>query len=99
MYEDDQDSTWADDLRCEVVHEFLTKIIGAAETAELDLPHIVVCRDDQTGSITYSGPFPDGVTALVFAERESALDRELNDGEPLNFGVAALFPWERADAR
>jgi hypothetical protein len=98
MSQDGSERSWAEDLRFEVVHDFLARIVGSAESVELDLPHIVVCRDDETGAVSYSGPFPDGVAALVFAERESAVDRELNDGEPLSFGVAALYPCERADA-
>ncbi|MFL6157647.1 MAG: hypothetical protein ACJ72D_16250 [Marmoricola sp.] len=98
MPDGDRESSWADDLRAEVVHEFLARLVGVAETAELELPHIVVCRDVETGSVSYSGPFPDGISAMVFADRESALDRELNDGVPLSFGVAALFPSECADA-
>jgi hypothetical protein len=93
---DDETSSWRDDLRGEVIHEFLSRIVSAAELAELDLPHIVVCRDDATGSVSYSGPFPDGVSALVFAEQESVVDLEMNDGDPLTFSVAALYPATRA---
>jgi len=85
-------SSWNDDDRVEIVHEFLSRIVGAAEAAELDLPHIVICSDTDTGAISYEGPFPDGIAALVFAERESAVDQELNDGVPLTFKVAALYP-------
>ncbi|HET6153924.1 MAG TPA: hypothetical protein VFE15_13300 [Marmoricola sp.] len=98
MSHEGSEGSWAEELRIEVVHEFLARIVGSAESAKLDLPHIVVCRDIETGAVSYSGPFPDGVSALVFAERESAVDRELNDGEPLSFGVAALYPSERPEA-
>jgi hypothetical protein len=76
--------------------DFLDRVVSAAEAEELDLPHIVVCSDKRTGSVSYSGPFRDGVAALVFAERESAVDRALNDGDPLTFSVAALYPAQRA---
>lgn len=89
---DEEHTSWRDDLRVEVVHELLSRIVGAAEVAELDLPHLVVCRDDDTGSVSYSGPFPDGISALVFAEREAAVDRELNEGARLRFTVATLHP-------
>lgn len=92
MRDHDDHTSWRDDLRVDVVHEFLSRIVGAAALAEVEMPHIVVCRDDETGSVSYSGPFPDGVTALVFAERESAIDRELNADSPLGFSVAALYP-------
>ena len=96
---DDAETSWLEDLRAEVVHQFLTEIVRAATIAELDLPHIVVCRDTETGSVSYSGPFPDGFRALVYAEREGAVDCELNDGAPLRFDVAALYPPECADLR
>lgn len=89
---DGNDGTWRDDFKVEVVHEFLSRIVGAAEAAEVDLPHIVICHDIDTGSVSYEGPFPDGLAALVFAERESAADQEQNDGIPLVFKVAALYP-------
>lgn len=85
------DSSWQDDLRVEVVQEFLARALATAAVAELDMPHIVVCRDTETGSVSYSGPFATGLAALVFAERETAIDRALNDGAPLEFGVAALY--------
>ncbi|MFL6059968.1 MAG: hypothetical protein ACJ72E_01960 [Marmoricola sp.] len=95
MYEDDETSSWRDDLRVEAVHEFLSRIVSAAELEELDLPHIVVCRDAGTGAVSYSGPFRDGLDAMVFAERESVVDAELNDGDCLSFSVAALYPATR----
>ncbi|RNL62957.1 hypothetical protein EFK50_14630 [Nocardioides marmoriginsengisoli] len=77
------------------IHEILARIISAAELVELDQPHIVVCRDEATGSVSYSGPFTDGLAALEFAERERAVDVELNEGDPLSFSVAALYPTGR----
>lgn len=85
-------NAWRDDPVSELVEEFLARALGAAAVGEIDLPHIVVCRDEETGTVSYSGPFPDGLTALVFAERESALDQALNDGDPLRFSAAALYP-------
>lgn len=95
MREDDGSTSWYEDLRIEAVHEFLSRIVSAAEREELDLPHIVVCRDGETGVVSYSGPFRDGIEAMVFAEREAVVDRELNDGELLSFSVAALYPATR----
>ncbi len=80
-----------DDFRGELLREFLVRAVGAAAIAEVDLPHIVVCRDDETGAVSYSGPFPNALAALVFAERESALDLALNDGPPMRFLAAALY--------
>ncbi|MET3962902.1 hypothetical protein ABIE44_002836 [Marmoricola sp. OAE513] len=92
MDDEREESSWRDDLRVEAVQEFLRGAVGDAGVAEMEMPHIVVCLDEETGSVSYSGPFPDGLTALVFAERESAVDRELNDGPQLLFSVAALYP-------
>lgn len=94
-HHEDDTSSWRDDLRVEVVHEFLVGVVGAAAAAEVEMPHIVVCQDSETGARSYSGPFPDGIAALVFAEAESAVDRALNDGAPLQFSVAALYPATR----
>jgi hypothetical protein len=91
---DDEHSSWQDDLRVDRVNNFLSELLSSAGVAEVDMPHIVVCRDDESESVSYSGPFPDGLTALVFAERETELDRRLNDGDPLTFSVAALYPAE-----
>lgn len=76
----------------DVVREFLVHAVGAAAVAEVGMPHIVICRDSETGAVSYSGPFRDGIAALVFAERESALDQALNIGEPMQFSAAALSP-------
>ena len=94
MVQDDsrEHSSWRDDIRLDAVHEFLTQAISAAGLEEIDREHIVVCRDTETGAVSYSGPFADGISALTFAENESALDRDLNDGVPLSFSVAALCP-------
>lgn len=97
MHIGDDDTTWSDDMIVEVVHAFVSDAVGAAAREEIDLPHIVVCRDPESGAVSYSGPFPDGLAALVSAERESRLDRVLNGGS-MDFSVAALFPVEIPDA-
>lgn len=92
QYTEGGGGAWREDSGSEQVEEFLARALGAAAVGEVDLPHIVICRDEETGSVSYSGPFPNGLTALVFAERESALDQALNDGDPLRFSAAALYP-------
>lgn len=92
MHVGDEDSTWRDDLIVEVVNAFVSDAVGAAAREEIELPHIVVCRDVDTGAVSYSGPFPSGLEALLFADRESALDRAFNAQNPMEFSVAALFP-------
>jgi len=98
MDDHDEDTTsWRDDLRVDLVHQLLSEAVSAAEADEIDLPHVVVCHDDETGAISYSGPFGDGLAALVYAERESSIDRALNDGELLRFEVVALYPTDQAE--
>lgn len=92
MQHGESGGSWRDDLRFEIVREILARAIGRAAVAELDMPHIVICRDETTGAVSYSGPFSDALEALVFAEHESALDRSLNIGEPMRFSAAALYP-------
>jgi len=81
----------------ETVRELLSRAVTAAEMAELDLPHIVVCADVGTGLTTYSGPFADALAALSFAEEEAALDGSVFGESDLRYSVAALYPPERAD--
>lgn len=95
---DHEHTSWRDDLRVDAVQEVLNRVLGSVEAAEVEMPHIVICCDEETGSETYSGPFPSGLAALVFAESECAVDRELNDGTPLRFRVAALYSAEHRNA-
>lgn len=88
----ERSDAWRNDFRLELFHEFLVRAVGAAALAEVDLPHIVICRDDQTGTTSYSGPYPDAMAALVHAERERVLDASLGEDEPMRFSVAALYP-------
>lgn len=92
MHTGDDERAWNEDMLVEVVHAFVSDAVGAAAREEIDLPHIVVCSDLETGAVSYSGPFRDGLSALVFAQRESDLDRTANTGRPMQFSVAALFP-------
>jgi hypothetical protein len=91
MY-DGEGSAWRGNYDGELAYEILARAILAASAAEIDMPHVVVCLDEETGAASYSGPFPDALDALAYAERESALDRALNDGAPMRFSVAALYP-------
>lgn len=81
----DDDRTWRDDLATEMIHDYLSRAVAAAAREEIDRPHIVVCRDPESGAVSYSGPYPDGLSALLAAEREAEI-------EALEYGVATLFP-------
>lgn len=58
---------------------------------ELDHPHVMVCRDLSSGFISLAGPFPDGFSALLAAERDA---RSLSgaEGDGLEFSVLPLYP-------
>lgn len=59
---------------------------------ELDLPHIVMCRDRSGMFVSYFGPYPSAVEALVAAEVEGEIEREAGGGMAVTFHVAALYP-------
>jgi hypothetical protein len=59
---------------------------------ELDLPHIVMCRDQSGMYVSYFGPYPSAVEAMVAAEIEGEIEREAAGGMPVTFHVAALYP-------
>lgn len=88
----DQDWSGPDDRMLDVLRDFLTRAVSEASREEIDLPHIVLCRDRESGAVTYAGPFPDGLAALVFAEQESRADRRSDRATPMQFSVAALLP-------
>ena len=92
MHGGDEDMGWRDDLVNEAVLAFLSHALGVAAREEIELPHIVVCTDIATGAVSYSGPFRDGLTALVVAEGEAELDRHADGGASMSFAVAALLP-------
>jgi hypothetical protein len=66
------------------------RIESEAETAKL--PHIVITRDVETGTISYSGPFPTGLEALTVAHRFVQQNRVLDPRWTFTLTVAPLFP-------
>jgi len=82
------------ELRLEILREFLTGVVARTEMAELELPHLVVCSDERGEVTTYSGPFPDVLTALAYAESEAASCSTDPSSDDLTFTVAALYPPE-----
>lgn len=59
---------------------------------ELDLPHIVMCRDQSGAFVSYFGPYTSAVEAMVAAEIEDEIERDATGGTPVTFHVAALYP-------
>jgi hypothetical protein len=80
-----------DEVPLEALVAFLRGVIGAAAVEEIDLPHIVICHDAETGATSYAGPYPDGLAALAAAELESCKDATSGMGRPMEFSVAALY--------
>jgi len=70
------------------IGELLTEIA----TAEMDLPHIVVCRDSSGCNMSFSGPYGTALEAIAAAEFEQRTEIEAAAGDTLTFEVAALYP-------
>lgn len=64
----------------------------AVAAIEAALPHIVVFESPFGESLSFSGPYDNGVDALVAAEREFALERASPGVRPASFRVAPLYP-------
>jgi hypothetical protein len=88
---DEEETTWRDDLVVEVVHDFVARALCQISLEELDLPHVVICHDDESGLLTYAGPFGTAMEALVAAEAESTESA----GTQLRYSVAPLYPAAR----
>jgi hypothetical protein len=72
------------------VYQLLTQAFLAAELELIDGPHIVICRDRETGAAMYCGPYPSGIEAMAKAHRDQ--EAELAAGSVgLEFAVAPLF--------
>ena len=79
----------------------LTDALAGAESATICLPHVVLIADRETGSVSSSGPFTNGLTALVHAEE---VHRQLDMDDTLSIVAVPLYgppscdhqPWLRA---
>ena len=71
-----------DDPCIQILRDLLCQAIAREESAELTLPHIVLCADPGSGVTTYCGPYPDALTALASIRP---------DGD-FRYSVAALYP-------
>ena len=85
------------DQRMRLIHALVSQAVSRDEAEELELPHIVICHDPDTGRRIYSGPFPNALAALAYAEHESRLDQADPEDPLLEFSVAALHPPEPSD--
>lgn len=52
------------------IHTMLIERMVEDEIREADYPHIVICRDVESGHVWFQGPYPDGMAAVLAVERE-----------------------------
>jgi len=64
--------------------------LAAEEAAAMDRPHVVICRDPETGTASCQGPFVYGFAALVAAHRQAEIERACGSG--LEFTAYPLSP-------
>jgi hypothetical protein len=83
-WRDDSDKGWVD----AALGNFLVEM----GVAEMDLPHIVLCKDARGATASFSGPYPSAVEALVAADIEHQIESASDGPEALTFHVAALYP-------
>ncbi len=72
------------------VYLLLTQAYLTTEVELIDEPHIVVCRDTETGITMYSGPFRTGLEAMARAQRDQDSERAAGSSV-LEFTIAPLF--------
>lgn len=77
------------DRRLEIIRELLCHAVSRDETAELELPFIVVCTDRHSGRRSYVGPFPDALAALGYVETDCSRP---GDQVANRYSIAALHP-------
>lgn len=72
----------------------LREHVIAALVAEVDQPHVVVCRSRRSGHVSLSGPYHDAKAAVCAAERERAAEACAGEAADLVFTVTPLHPPE-----
>ena len=73
-------------------HTRVERILVDIELAEIEMPHIVLCRNVHNGDVSYSGPYPSALAALTAADHERAVERRAGGAGELSFHVAPLYP-------
>ncbi|NYG08633.1 hypothetical protein BJ986_003120 [Phycicoccus badiiscoriae] len=72
--------------------EDVTEFLVALTISEADLPHIVICRSADTDVLTFSGPYSNGLLAVLAADREQRLEGAPAGDPSMTFTVAPLYP-------
>lgn len=83
---------WRDDSDNAGVPAALGSFVVDMGVAEMDLPHIVLCKDRRGTTASFSGPYRSAIEALVAADLEQRIEAEADGSDSLTFHVAALYP-------
>lgn len=75
-----------------VLGRLLVDMLVSGAVRDMDLPHVLVCTDHTTNSVSLSGPYPDGLAALCAAEADHVLERRQDPDSCMVFSVIALVP-------
>jgi hypothetical protein len=76
------DETESSLLASPAVADMLMEMLLGEAVADIDLPHVVVAVDTSSHVATVTGPYVDGLTALLAAEHDRAA--ELAAGGPIH---------------
>lgn len=71
--------------------ELLINALTSDAVEEMDHPHVVVCTDRISQTVSYSGPYEDGLAALVAAERDHQTEKTADPSNSLSFSVVPLL--------
>ncbi|MFC7501861.1 hypothetical protein ACOACQ_23795 [Nocardioides sp. CPCC 206347] len=68
----------------------MEQMIVDDDVASLSGPWIVLCIDMHNQFVTHSGPFPDGLSALLAADRDRREQEKLDEPDHFVFDIARL---------
>ena len=83
---------WIEDPR-QLDDQWMEVLLGqlvAEEAADLERPHLVVYEHVDTGFVTYQGPYPNALSAVLAGLSERDATRA-TEGEQVSYKVARLF--------
>ena len=79
------------DINIEQMLGQVTDVLVTGAMAELEGPHMVICRDPETHFVSYAGPYADGMAAICAAEQDLLEERKHDPESRLKFAVAPLL--------
>jgi hypothetical protein len=68
--------------------ERIVQLLASEAVEQIEDPHIVICADPATGVAAYSGPYENGLSALVAAARDHQLELNNDPSSRFEFSVA-----------